>query len=906
MAARSFGSSLWRGLLAAALACTGIVAGGGDAQAGCVINGSTEDCTGDLFGGVQLNNGGGPITTLNVFGLTTDITSSLPGVEFTSDGPVTINVATWPWGIVTTGNDGHGIAAETTGASAININAAASVVTSGDDAYGIFALTDSGSITINSAGSLSTSGLDGAGIFATSTSGAIDIHSAGNIDVSGGLAAIFAGTLGAATVESATNIHTLGPGNAGIAVQGDAGASVTSWGSIQTEDDDSPAITVRADTGDITVRSHGPISTRGQESFGIDVMSITGAVDVISTSRIVTTGIDADGITAVSGSTVSVISRADIFATGDGAAAIRAAGLAGNQIFNYATAVGGFSSCGCGLGVEMMSATGDNTLVNYGSISALSGMAISGLSGAGNSMVENYGTVTGDVELMGASAIFSNHAGALFITADAVDAERVVNDGTISPGGRGTVQITALSNDFVQGSGGIYAVDLDPAASGFDRNDYLVASNTATVAGKVAVHLLSLPVSTADTFIIMTGMAGLTDNGLGLIASPALHATLASDSNNVYLGIAIDLASPDGLNGNQRAIAGNLNRGFVGGAGGIAPVLLGLLNVQSLGEYKGALDQLSPEIYSDAALSAVYSTQSFASSLLSCKVNGTDTASIIREGECLWAGASARFLDTGTTSDQIGFDETAGLFTAGAQVALDNVWRLGVAGGFQTSTLRTATGATSDGTLGQAGIALKYNPGPLLLAGAITGGGGTYDTHRVMSFGGFTGIAEGDQDMGIFSGTLRAAYVLGAPSLYFKPMLDATVTQLELGGFAESGSAAALDVESGSHTLFALTPAVETGTEWWLANGTLVRPLLRAGLTWYANPDFGLTSSFVDAPLGVSPFTINTNIDEVMGLVGAGVDVINGEDSALRLSYDGQLGETTQIHYVGIKGSARF
>lgn len=43
-----------------------------------------------------------------------------------------------------------------------------------------------------------------------------------------------------------------------------------------------------------------------------------------------------------------------------------------------------------------------------------------------------------------------------------------------------------------------------------------------------------------------------------------------------------------------------------------------------------------------------------------------------------------------------------------------------------------------------------------------------------------------------------------------------------------------------------------------------------------------------------------------MGLVGVGLDMINAEDAALRLSYDGQLGEETQIHSVGIKGSAKF
>ena len=30
-----------------------------------------------------------------------------------------------------------------------------------------------------------------------------------------------------------------------------------------------------------------------------------------------------------------------------------------------------------------------------------------------------------------------------------------------------------------------------------------------------------------------------------------------------------------------------------------------------------------------------------------------------------------------------------------------------------------------------------------------------------MSFGGSTGVSKGDQDLGLFSGTLRAAYVLG-------------------------------------------------------------------------------------------------------------------------------------------------
>ncbi len=86
------------------------------------------------------------------------------------------------------------------------------------------------------------------------------------------------------------------------------------------------------------------------------------------------------------------------------------------------------------------------------------------------------------------------------------------------------------------------------------------------------------------------------------------------------------------------------------------------------------------------------------------------------------------------------------------------------------------------------------------------------------------------------------------------------------------------------------------------------RPTLRAigGAAWYEGGDLALNASFLNAPAGASPFTILTDMDDVMGTVGAGIDVINGADAVLHFTYDGQLGETTQIHTVALKGSARF
>jgi hypothetical protein len=701
------------------------------------------------------------------------------------------------------------------GATSIGINArtqgdvqitSTGNITSGpDSSVAILAQSQSASVVVTSTGDIATAGQNGVGIYAR----------AGQV----------------ATVYASGNITTLGDNAPGITASGYSGALVVSTGKIRTYGTDSPGITAYG-SGDVAVTSTSKITTTGPTSDGINVISTTGLA--------------------------AVVNSGDVSATGFGSAGIYAAGYAGSVVLNFGNVVGG----PCCAGVMQRSAYA-TTLLNWGTITAgLGDFAIDSV-GASNT-VENFGTITGDVSLTGGPSAFNNHVGALFNSGASVFADTVINDGTIAPGGRGTLEQTLLTGGLEQTRTGIIAVDVDAVAN---TSDEITVVGSAALAGKVAVNVLSLPPITAQTFTILTS-SNTTDDGLGLLASPALHATLTfPDGHDVVLGLGVDFLV-DTLNPNQKAIAGNLDAIFQAGVGGLGPAILGLLNTLSDDEYKAALDQLSPQIYSQAEIAALYASLAFSNSLLSCKVNGSDTAAIIREGQCLWAGANARFLDSGTSSRQIGFNETAGLFTAGAQVALDNVWRLGFAGGYQQSTLETATNAQSDGTLGQGGVALKYNPGPLLLAGTLSGGGGQYDTKRPMAFGGFTGLAQGDQGLAFFNGGFRAAYVFGDPHFYWKPIVDANITYLHLGGVTESGgNVAGLAVQARGQAVFTLAPTLEAGSEWWLANGTLVRPMLRAGAIWYANNDLGLSAAFEEAPAGVRPFTINTRLDDVMGLM---------------------------------------
>jgi hypothetical protein len=831
------------------------------------ITGAIVTCSGNVSSGVSLPNGSGPFEVLNIGNLTTNIApaSGVTGVEFTSNGNVTLNVDPRPFGIITT--DANGIFASSNGgfvtitstadittfgsgstgiqgsvqSGAVTINSSGKISTSGNNAFGIAAGSVYGPVTITSTGDITTHGTFAAGINAGSighfgtTDGAITINSFGNITTSGidALGINASSVYGPITINSFGSVSVFGTASVGINAQTQGDVTITSAGSITSGPDSSVAILALSQAGNVTIISTGDIATAGNTALGIygragaRVSVFSGGriqtrgdnspaivamgyagVAIANTGSISTTGAGSDGIFAVSpAGSVQIISTGDILATGVDSAAIRAGGYTGNLVINTGTLVGG-TSCVCGGAGVFMYSNGDNVLVNRGSISALSGLAIYSATLGGTNTVHNFGIITGDVTLDGPS-VFNNHFGALFNSGQLVQAGVVTNEGTIAPGGRGFITQTLLSDQFVQTGTGTFAVDINGQGS----SDQIAVSDTAQLAGKVVVNVLSLPAPGPMRYVILTAPGGVTDNGLGLATSPALHAALLfPDPNTVELGIAVDFTA-SGLNRNQTSISNNLNSAFAAGSGGLSPVLLGLLNTDSLQAYKAGLDRLLPAIYLDSQIAALQANLAFSNALLSCRVAGTDTASIIREGQCLWAGAAARFLDSNTTFQNIGFNENAGMFAAGAQVALDQVWRLGLAVGYQSSTLETSTGAKSDGKQAQAGVALKYNPGPLLLAGALTTGRAWNDTRRPMAFGGFAAVAEGDQNFDILSSSLRAAYVFGTPSLYFKPVLDASVTRIGAGDMQESGGGgAALVVQGSTQTVSAVSPTLEIGT----------------------------------------------------------------------------------------------
>jgi len=98
---------------------------------------------------------------------------------------------------------------------------------------------------------------------------------------------------------------------------------------------------------------------------------------------------------------------------------------------------------------------------------------------------------------------------------------------------------------------------------------------------------------------------------------------------------------------------------------------------------------------------------------------------------------------------------------------------------------------------------------------------------------------------------LRAEYLLSAGSWYAKPMVDFDATHISLDGVREKGAGGVgLNVRGSDETVLSATPALELGAQFGNPQGTLVRPYLRGGATFYDDPDFVLLASFEGTPEG--------------------------------------------------------
>jgi len=273
------------------------------------------------------------------------------------------------------------------------------------------------------------------------------------------------------------------------------------------------------------------------------------------------------------------------------------------------------------------------------------------------------------------------------------------------------------------------------------------------------------------------------------------------------------------------------------------------------------------------------------------------TYAYIAGTQCIWLDAGGGYLDRTASGHQVGADQTAWWLGGGVQLDLAEALQAGLGVRYENVSQNVGDNASNDGWWAHAGASLSYAPGPWLFAGAVSGGGGRLDTRRHVSSEGFSGVATGEQDLSYAHGKLRAGYLIDYGQWYLKPLIDVDATWMSFGDVSENGGGgAALNIDSTDQTVFSATPRLEIGGQWETANGAYLRPYVQLGAAIYADTGFSLDAAFEDEALGVPSFTTVTDLDSVLADISVGLDVLAAESLNMRLSYDGQFGETTQNH----------
>jgi uncharacterized protein with beta-barrel porin domain len=900
---------------------SGIAAEGGGAVA-VTSTGNINTAGGAANGIIVLSAGAVTVTsTGNISAAGIDVAN---GIYARGGGAVTV---TSIGNITTTGSiiQANGIFASSSGAGAVTVTSTGNITAAAPYASGIYAHnTGTGAAMVTSTGNIATTGDNAYGIRATTSgAGAITVTSTGNVSTQGNLAfAIYANGAGGGAV------------------------TVTSTGNLATAGADSNAISVsNRGAGGVTVTSIGNLSTTGPAANGIFAGSLgSGAVRVTSIGNITAAGNNSYGIFAASLGAVTVTSTGNVTAAGNNSFGLTGSSTGGPIAItiNSGTVSGG---TGIGAGVSFLAGT-TNTLTNMGTVTALSGNAIAG--NTGNDTVNNFGTVTGNVKLGSGANAFNNMASGIFNSGATVTlgaGNVLTNAGTLSPGGAGVIQTTALTGNLVQTATGRLFTDINIAGNSSDRVN---VSGTANLAGAVQVQVQNAILGPWQQ-TVLTATLGTTNNGLALLASPALHAQLLfPDADDVVVESAGINFLTSGLNKNQTAVAAAVN-GAAQTAGLGGPIFNVLLNTTAAG-YGPALTQLSGEAATGTQQTTFDAMNMFMGVMTDPFNRGTTStpgggaSGYASEGDAS-AYASDSHKRTGAERDAyamftkapaVPFEQRWSVWAAGfggsqstggnAAVGSNNttssiagtvvgadyrfspftIAGFAVAGGGTSFSVAGSGGGRSD--LFQAGAFIRHDAGAAYISGALAYGWQDIVTNRTVMLTGFNEL-RAEFNANAFSGRVEGGYRFVAPwvgGIGITPYAAGQFTTFDLPAYAESAlagsNAFALSYGAKSATDPRSELGVRTDKSYALEDGVLT---LRGRLAWAHDYDTDRSIGATFQSLPGASFVVNGAAQASdSALVTASVEKkwLNGWSAAA--TFEGEFSDVT-ASYAG-KGVVRY
>lgn len=480
----------------------------------------------------------------------------------------------------------------------------------------------------------------------------------------------------------------------------------------------------------------------------------------------------------------------------------------------------------------------------------------------------------------------------------------LTNAGTVVSGS-GAGGGLKVSNNFSNGAGATLAVGLGPNAG-----PNVHVTGTATLGGTLKVSNNG-PLTGNDTFTVLTanqGRQGVFANTI-LPQLAFVDAAVGYDPNNVTVSFTRNQTGFGSVaqTPNQRAVAGAL--------GGIDPnsSLYGALLGLTADEAAAAFKQLSGDSHASLASALIRGSESartlplnhLRDSLQSentqdgrpCDEALRTNGGYAQRFSCqrnIWAEVIGNWQSQDGDGNAPSYKQRVGGVQAGGDIRVGDGWRVGMALGYQDSTIwqdsRNARAKVDSYSVSLFGGKSFVQPGGSawnLMAGAA------YSWHRIDNRRDLTLAGQNQELKTKYDGNTTQIFgELGyaipvTPQATVEPFVGAAWIKQRMGGFSENGGSAALSAGSDSNDITTTTVGLRGKLDTEIA-GAPAR--LRATLGWrhaMGDVDPERTMAFSSGP----SFTVaGTPVARDAAIAELGAEIAVSRNASIGLGYQGQFG----------------
>jgi hypothetical protein len=824
--------------------------------------------------------------------------------------------------IVTSGEQAHGVFAQSVGGGG-GLAGDASGQSSNTLAIGGFGGDggDGGNVTVTRTGKITTTGRDSIAIIAQSVGGGGGFGGAGvgrfdtsNIGLDG-------------TAVAALSSPTGTKGTSGI-------VKVVQDGAIETSGQRSHGLFGQSVAGGGGAGGANDLAKNASGAGSNGGLGDASAIDLSGLQNIKVTGASSYGVFGQSaagqglGRTVTLRAANGIIATGaDSVAAYGESSGKGGQDDIKIKLDNGIVTGGSGTGIGVMFVGGkNNRLTNGSTLSALSDLAI--LGEAGNEFVDNTGIVINNIDLAaGANGILNQGVGT-FRTLDFIKqgtGNLFTNDGLFDTYHVGRDGVTAMTGNFVQNASGKFRTDINLTVQKTDRLD---ATGTGNFAGTAPLNFLSLD-KLFDEYTIATAPLGMVDSGFTPTFRPTIGFNFTDRIDNgtdlilyadkpTFLSIAQRPAS-NISDPNAFAMAQYLDT--LEGAFGVDNPSARLLNMlrflpdeKTFGE---VLMRLTPH-YAAQSID-LFSKMSDDMARQSGSCMGPHVPTLPQQDPCLWLEGSDAKSKSNFGANRASPESGWTSWNAGALTNVNTNWSVGGSLGYSqfTSKIASATQllSASEGDFKQASFLANYqndqgfaNFASTVGFGSLTGSRDTtiprvesieIETEAQILLPGVGDRVDYREDVANFGITGLFGYTFEASSgFYVRPQVELK-TKLLLASIEETGDPqVAFAFDDAANFYLSATPMMEFGIDSLIADSVHLEAFVRGGLVLSPTDAWEISGGFQAAGSAAPKLKLQQEIAVPEYTLNVGFAMSDDKNWKLGADYRGVFSEGTKQHSV--------